>query len=112
MTALGDNRSKSAVDRLLKKLKSNDDLLRDAAIRALGNIRSRKAIGPLLELYKNGDFYTKSGVLLSLGSIGGSSKIYNVLEKALLDNDLHPFAITSLKYLRTDKAEKLLAHTN
>jgi HEAT repeat protein len=109
MTALGDNGSVSAVGRLLIKLKSNDDLLRDAAIGALGNIGSRKAIEPLLELYKNGDFYAKSGVLLALGSFGGSSKIYNVLEKALPDKDLYQFAVTSLKYLRTDKAERLLA---
>jgi HEAT repeat protein len=108
IVACGDSGSKQLVNTLLSKLNQNDLLLKTAAIKALGNIGSRKSIEPLINLYEKEDFYIRTEIVLALGRIGGSSKIYRILKSALLDDDLHKYALIALQLIGTNESKKIL----
>lgn len=68
---LGELKDYRATDPIIGELESNDESIREAAIKALGEIRDKKAVAPLIEILNRTKYRKQQGIIAeALGSIG------------------------------------------
>jgi hypothetical protein len=96
---IGTYRQQESVNSLLELLKSSDEKIRVAAIKALRSLNTIAAERPLIEIYPGEKLYIRLEILKTLESIGNSESV-TFLEKILHQPlEDYPLAIQAVRSL-------------